>query len=144
MSPGNEQSQCGRGFHTVRTGIDPGDPIFVPGLLDCRDMEEFLIQGRDIILPRNSGTSLSRGATLNTRWLHEPQPLSDHTVGLRCSHRAERYRPGGSLFSSPFCWNCRDMEGVLIQVWDLTFPGCDWTSTLSRGASLDARWLHQP
>ena len=36
----------------------------------------------------------------------------------------------------------RDMEGVLIRGWDLILPECGETSTLARGATLAARWLH--
>ena len=48
----------------------------------------------------------------------------------------------GCPFSSPRCWSCRSMEGFLIQRWDLVASGCDVMSTLSRGTSLGARWLH--
>ena len=40
------------------------------------------------------------------RWLHEIQPISDQPKGLGLPHRAGRYRPGGSRFSSPVCWSC--------------------------------------
>ena len=36
------------------------------------------------------------------------------------------------------------MEGFLIRGWELILPGCVRTSTLSREASLAARWLHEP
>ena len=108
-------------------------------------MEGFLIQGSHIIFPRCGGTStVARGATLAARWLHEPHPISNQRVGLGFPHPAGRYRPGGSLFSSPGCWSCSDMEGFLIRGWDPIFPGCGGTSTLSRKATLAARWLHQP
>ena len=46
-------------------------------------MEEFMIRGWEIILPGCGGTSaLARGATLAARLLHEPQPISNHPVGL--------------------------------------------------------------
>ena len=40
--------------------------------------------------------------------------------------RAARYRPGGSSFSSPFCWSRRCMEGFAIRGWDPIFPGWRW------------------
>ena len=65
-------------------------------------MDGFLNQGWELILPGCGGTSaLVRGATLAARWLHEPQPISNQAVGLEFPHRAGRYRPGGSPFSSP-------------------------------------------
>ena len=36
------------------------------------------------------------------------------------------------------------MEGFLIRGRELILPGCGGTSTLSRGATLAARWLHSP
>ena len=43
-------------------------------------MEGFLTQGWELILPGCGGTSaLARGATLAARWLHEPQPISNHS-----------------------------------------------------------------
>ena len=46
-------------------------------------MERFLTRGWELILPGCGGTSaLARGATVAARWLHEPQPISKHPVGL--------------------------------------------------------------
>ena len=39
-------------------------------------------------------------------------------VGLGIPHRAGRYRPGGSPYSSPGRRSCRRMEGFLIRGWD--------------------------
>ena len=37
------------------------------------------MRGWELILPGCGGTSaLARGATLAARWLHEPQPISNH------------------------------------------------------------------
>ena len=36
------------------------------------------------------------------------------------------------------------MEGFLTRGWELILPGCGGTSALARGASLVARWLHEP
>ena len=37
----------------------------------------------------------------NTRWLNEPQPISNQPMGLGFPHRAGQYRPGGSPFFVP-------------------------------------------
>ena len=96
-------------------------------------------------LPGCSGASaLSRGEALTACWLHEPHSISNHPVGLRFPHLAGRYRPGGSSFSSPGCWSCRDMEGFLNRGWEIILSGCGGTSALSRGATLAACWLHEP
>ena len=87
---------------------------------------------------------MSRWATLAARWLHEPQPISNHPVRLGFPHRAERYRPGGSALSSLICRNCRGMEWVLIRGWEIILSRCDGTSALVRGLTLAARWLHEP
>ena len=122
-----------------------GSPSLSSGSWSCRDKEIFLIRGWALILPVSGATStLARGATLAARWLHEPQPISNHPVGLGFPHPAGRYRPGGSAFSSPGCWSCRDMEGFLTRGWELILPGCGGTSALARGATLAARWLHEP
>ena len=65
---------------------------------------------------------------------------SSTSPGLEFPHRAGRYRP----FSSPVCWSCRYVEGFLIGGWELILPGCGGTSALARGATLAARWLHEP
>ena len=36
------------------------------------------------------------------------------------------------------------MEGVLARGWELVLSGCGGTSSLARGATLAARWLHEP
>ena len=85
----------------------------------CRDMEGLLIRRWDLILPGCGATStLARGAALAARWLHEPQPIGNQPVGLGFPHRAGRYRPVGSPFSSPGCRGFRDMEGFLIRGWN--------------------------
>ena len=65
---------------------------------------------------------MARGATLAARWLHEPQPISNQTVGLGFPHPAGRYRPEGSGLTSPSCWSCRCMEGFLMRGWELILP----------------------
>ena len=108
-------------------------------------MEIFLIRGWDLNISVSGATStLTGGATLAARWLHEPQLISNPPVWLGIPHRAGRYRRGGSPFSSPDCWRCKCMEGFLIRGWELILRGCGGTSTLSRGATLAARWLHEP
>ena len=86
----------------------------------------------------------SEGEFLGPRWLHEPQLNRNHLVGLGFLHPAGWYRPGGCALSSPGCWSCRDMEGVLIRGWKRTLPGRGGTSALTRGATLAARRLHGP
>ena len=107
-------------------------------------MEEFLIRGWELNLPVSGATSiLAGGATLAARWLHELQPISNQPVGLGFTYRAGHYRPGGSPFSSVGV-SYRDMEGFRIRGYDPILPGCGETSTLARGATLAARWLHEP
>ena len=111
----------------------------------CRDMDVFLTRRWDTILPGCSGTSaLARGAALAARWFHEPQAISNHPVEFGFPHPGGRYRPGGAEFTSPGCWSCIDMDGILTRGWELIFPGCGGTSTLAQGATLAACWLHEP
>ena len=65
-------------------------------------MQGFFIQGLDPILPGCAGTStLSRRATLDPRWLHEPQPINNQLVELEFPYCAGRYQPEGSPIASP-------------------------------------------
>ena len=85
-----------------------GSAFSSPGCWSCGDKDGFLTRVWEFILPRCGGTSaLARGITLAARWLTQPQPISNHPVGLGIPHPAGRYRPGGSVFSSPGCWSCR-------------------------------------
>ena len=36
------------------------------------------------------------------------------------------------------------MEGFLTRGWEFILPGCGGTSALAQGATLAARWLHEP
>ena len=104
-------------------------------------MEGFLTQGWELILPGCDGISaLARGATLagSMSPSHQQSPS-----GLGFPHPTGRYRTGGSLFSSPGCWSCRDMEGFLIRGWDLIVPDCGGILALSGGATL-VSWFHEP
>ena len=116
MSPSQSAiSQWGWGFHTVWGGIHPWDLGFRRRVVELRNVEGFLIRGWNLNFPVYSGTStLARGETLAVRWLHERQSISNHPVGLGFPHRAGRYRPVESPFSSPGCWRRKDMEGFLI------------------------------
>ena len=65
---------------------------------------------RPYLLGGGGSSTLPRRATLDARWLHEPQPISNPPVGLGFPHRAGRYRPVGSPLSPAGCWSRRDME----------------------------------
>ena len=115
----------GLGFPHPAGRYRPGGPAFsTSGSWSCRDRERFMIRGWELILSGCGGISaLSRGATLAARWLHEPQPIRNQLSGVGLLHRAGRYRPGRSLFSSAGCWSCGDMEGFLIRDKMLSSPG---------------------
>ena len=121
----NQQSPSMVGIpHSAGRYRPKGCAFSPPGCWNCGNMEGFLTRGWEIILPGCGGTSaLSRGATLAARWLHEPQPISNHPVGLGFPHLAGRYRPGES--ASPG-WSCRDLEGFLTRGWEIILPGVRW------------------
>ena len=77
----------------------------------------FIIWGWELIPPGCGGTSLHVGprATILLRWLYEPQPMGDQWMGLGVPHRARRYLPGESFFSSAGCWIRRFIE--VFQIW---------------------------
>ena len=77
------------------------------------------------------------------RWLHERQ-LTMVCPEVRFPHCVGRYRLVGSPSWFAVCWNCRGMKGFLIRGWDLYIPVSGATSTLDGGATLAARWLHEP
>ena len=108
-------------------------------------MERFLIREWAIILPGCDRTAaLARGAILAARWLQEPQPISNHPVGLGFPHPAGRYLPWRGFCTAPGCWNCRDMERVLTRRLKLIVNGCGETAALARGLTLAERWLQEP
>ena len=78
---------------------------------------------------------MARGAARAARCLHEPQPISDQSIGVGFPHSAGWYRPGGSLFSSLVCCSCRFISGFLVRGRLLIPPGCGGTLTLARGAT---------
>ena len=133
----------GLGFPPPVGWYRPGGSAFSsPGCWSCRDVEGFLADGWELIPSGCGGTSaLARGATLAARWLHEPQPISNHPVRLEISIPVRRYRPRRSAFSTA-CWSCRDMEGFLTRGWELIPSGCGGTSALARRATLTARRLY--
>ena len=76
-----------------------GSPFPSPGCWRCRCMEGSLICGWHPILPGQGGTStLSRRVPVATRWLCEPQPISNQPMWVGFPHRAGLYRLG-MLFS---------------------------------------------
>ena len=108
-------------------------------------MGEFLTRGWELILPVCGGTSaLDPWATLTVRRLHEPRTISNHPVGLGSPHTPRHYRPGKCAFSSTGFLSCRDIEGHLNRGRELIFFGCGGTLASPRGATLAARWLHEP
>ena len=108
-------------------------------------MDVFLTRRWDTILPGCSGTSaLARGAALAARWLHEPQSISNQFVGELSTPRGAVSTRAISL-SSPGCWSCGNMGDFSSGDKTLSPPGaCGGTSTLAKGATLAARWFHEP
>ena len=82
-----------------------------PVCWSCTCMEGFMMRGWNLVHP-------------GWRWLQEPVAISNQLVGLRFSHSARRYRPGGSPFSFPVYWSCTCMEGFFIRGWDVILSGC--------------------
>ena len=115
-----------------------------PGCSCCRDIEAFLIRGWQLIFPGCGDSPLAQGATPAARWLHGPQPISSHPVGLWFTQPAGRYRSGESAFSSQACWSFRYIEGFLIRGWELILPRRGGISMWAQGETLAARWLRGP
>ena len=87
-----------------------------PDSWSCRYYKGFKTRGWELTLFRCGGTAaLARDVILATRWLQKPQPISNRPVELGFPHPAGRYRPGGSTFTTPGCWSCRDMDGCLTR-----------------------------
>ena len=93
-----------------RPGASPLSPV-------CR-----VVNGLEDFLSRDGNLSSPGCAGI----LYDSQSVSDRPVGLGFPHRAGRFRPGGSPFSSPRCGRCRCMEGFLIREWDPVLPGWRW------------------
>ena len=131
-APANEQSPSGVGVSTPCGAVSPpGDLRFHPRCWSCSGIDGCPTRGWELIISGCGGTSaMAQGATLAARWLHEPQPISNYPVGLGFPHPARRYRPGGSSFTSPGSWSCRDMDGFLTRGWELILLGVRWLSTI--------------
>ena len=70
-------TQYGWGFHRRISQISS------PVCWSCRDVKGIRIRGWGLALFVSSGTSaLARGAAFAARSLHEPQPISNHPIGL--------------------------------------------------------------
>ena len=69
----------------------------------------------------------------------EPQPISDRPAGLGFPHRAGRFQPGVSPFSSAGCRMCTCMEGFLNRGWGPILTGCGEILGFPRGTTPAAR-----
>ena len=100
MSPSQSViSQWGWGFHTVWGGIDRWDLSFCRRFVTVKRLEGFIFRGWDLVLLGFGGTlTLARGVNLASRYVHEPQPISNHPVELGFPHRVGWYRSVGSPF----------------------------------------------
>ena len=75
-----------------------------PGCYSYREMGPKPTLGCGVFITRCGCISaLSQGATRVACWLHEPQPINNHSVGLRFPYSAEWYRLAG----------CVDLPGLL-------------------------------
>ena len=85
-------------------------------------MEGFLTRGWKLILSGCGGTSaFAQGATLAARWLHEPEPFSNHPVGRGFPHPTGRYRPRGSALIVPGLLKLKK-DGRISEPWMGTYP----------------------
>ena len=89
MSPSlSVVSQWCWGFHTVCGGIDRGNLPFRRRFVTVKRLEGFIFRGWDLVLLGFGGTlTLARGANLASRYVHEPQSISNHPVELGFPHR---------------------------------------------------------
>ena len=140
LAPGAQADQqiiqWGWGFHTPWGGIDPED-------LRLRSWTVGVVEIWKDFRPgdRNLSFTGAAGPPLSPR-VGSRRP-SNHPVGLRFLHPAAGFRPGGSAFTSPGCWNGTDMEGFPIRRWKRLLE-CGGTAASARGATLAARWIQEP
>ena len=143
MSPSQSAiTQWGWGFHTLRGGSDPGDPCFCPRVVGVVEIWKIFRPG--------DGNLPSPGSAGPRRW-PEGQ-LSPHAGSMSPSQSAitqwgwgfHTLRGGIDPGDLRFRWSCRFIEDFLTRGWELILPGCGRTSTLSRGETLAARWIHEP
>ena len=94
----------GCGFHTLRGSFDLGDHRFRPQHVWVVKVWKYYLSGDGTLSsPDVAGFAL------------EPQSIKDGSAGLGFPHRAGRYQPEGSSFSSPGRWICIDMEVFTIR-----------------------------
>ena len=118
----------GLGFlHRVGRFRPGGSPFSSPGCRNCKGIEGLLIREWESILP-------------GVRWLFVRSPASQRPArGAGVSTPCGRFRPGESPFSSPRCWSCRSMEGLLNRGWGPILPVCREIVGFPRGATSTAR-----
>ena len=76
------------GFLTVSGVIDRGNLPFRRRFVTVKRLEGFIFRGWDLVLLGFGGTlTLARGANLASRYVHEPQSISNHPVELGFPHR---------------------------------------------------------
>ena len=93
-----------------------GITVFVPELLELLRFGRIYDPGMEPYPARvRRDLDVGGGAIPAASWFHEPQPITNQSVGMRFPHLVGRYRPGRSPFSSPGCWSCRDLEEFLIR-----------------------------
>ena len=85
---------------------------------------------------------MSRGAALVAGWLIEPQPISNHSVGLWFPHTAGGIEPGDLRLLPRFIRVVDMWTAFLTSGWERIPPVYGEPSTLARAATLAARWLH--
>ena len=90
------------------------------------------------IFPPRVRRDLGVGPRGNSRrtWLHEPRQLTIRHWGWGFHTLQGGIDPTASAFSSPGCWNCRDIDECLTGGWELIPSGCGGISALARGATL--------
>ena len=91
-----------------------GSLVWSPGSRSCTRMDLFFIWGWNLSCSGCAGP------------MYDPRPISDRPVGLGFPHRAGRFRPRGSQFSSPGCRSCKGVEGFMIRGWNPIVPGWRW------------------
>ena len=88
-------------------------------------MEDFITRGWEFILPGCGGTSaLARGAALAARWLHELQPISNHSVGLGFHTLRGGIDPGNLRVRPRVVGVVEIWKDLLPEDGNLSSPGC--------------------
>ena len=122
-----------------------GNHFFVERYCSRRGKEDVLTLQWEIILPRCGGISvLSRGTALVACWIHQPQPISNHSAGFRFPHLGAGIDPRDLRLPPRLIRVVAIWTVFVTWGWELVLLVYGGTSGSAKGPSFAACWHLEP